>query len=340
MGEYTHIATIQRLEVALEYSDIGRLFFSRDSFTNTEAWQGIPLVYVEVINEAVRHPDENDVTARTLKEGQRFVGYVAAAYIPKEGQPRLDAAVCITDAEVEALAKAGELGLSTGFGANIEPASPNEGEYRIVGQVQPNHIAVFHQGACPNCYPRDHGALFLNLQETDKMTEETKLDAESRGLLQRIHDKLFAADNTQPEASAEPAGETMTETQEPEVKTAELDNVAAEKDAIITELKNTIEQMKQAEIQRQKDEQWETLKNSLPAGWLGEHEAETRKEFETSPAAFTLRVLNHTKTFANTEAKPAQGTASCGCPKTAEAVKNTLDEQAKQYKLGYTPMEI
>lgn len=115
-----------------------------------------------------------------------------------------------------------------------------------------------------------------------------------------------------------------------------FDNTVSEKDAKIAELTQTIEQMKSAEAQRLKDAAWEQIKNTLPAGWLGEKEAETRDKFENNKDQFYMDLMAHQHTFPNTKTE-AEGKASCGCPKEAEQLKNTVAEADS--KLGYSYME-
>ncbi len=59
------------------------------------------------------------------------------------------------------------------------------------------------------------------------------------------------------------------------------------------------------------------MKNALPAGWLGEKEAATRKEYEADPGAFALKLIN----FKNTQpaATPAEGSGVAGTQGDADS---------------------
>lgn len=347
MGEpYLHDAVLNRLETYLEYGE-EQVFFSRESFTNLDAWTGIPVIYAEVVNGAIRHPDFSLVTNRTLPDGFRFAGVINYAYIPDDGNPRLSAMMCITDPEVDAIAQAGQLGISTGFTAS---KIPYELGSRLIGDVTPNHVLVFTQGACPNCYGRDNAAMFLNIQEAP-MAET----AEEKTILQKIADKLYnlayqveeapqtdavveeventaepepvieqteevTVENTEDAPAVEEVAEEVTE--EP----AELSNVVAEENE---QLKNTIAEMEQ----RIRDIEWTNAKATVPKGWLGEKEAEYREKFENNRDAFYQELMAHEHTFPNTK---AEGEKICPCKLEAE-LKNIVSENAK--KIGYTPME-
>lgn len=317
MGEpFHHFAIIQRLGSYLTHD--GRdVFYSPESFLNTEAWEGVPLIYSDVVEGAISHPDFEWVDGNNLPPEYRVVGRVGWAFVPREGQPRLEAQLEITDAYVEQIARDGLLGLSTGFSAQTIP----DGETDIItGTITPNHILLFQQGACPNCFPRDNGALFLNTKEKDNNMSD---DAETKSLLIQIRDKLFG--NT---AEVEPAAESAEAQPEAETSYADL---AAENE----QLKNTVDALTQeldaikAEAaQREKDAAWANIKNTLPEGWLGAKEAETRAEFENNKDAFYQRLMAHKASFTNAK---AMGTTSCGCKPTAEAqLVNALEELKKK----------
>lgn len=330
MGEpFHHDVTLQRLDVPQPYDNYD-VFFSHAPFRQSlPLWENIPVIYGEVVDNAIRHPEFSDVTSGALNPQYRVVGRVILPNMPEAGQARLDAVLEITDAEVESLARMGALGLSTGFSAQTDSDTGNRA---IVGDIVPNHVLVFKQGACPNCYPRDNGALFLNVkQETIMDSEKTSdgFDGESRGWLKAIHDKLF---NTKPETAPEAKPMETTETVSKEV----FDNTVSEKDAKIAELTQTIAEMKSAEEKRLKDAAWEQIKSTLPAGWLGEKEPETREMFDNNKDAFYLKLMAHQKEFPNTKTE-AEGAQSCGCPKEAEQLKNTVAEA--DAKLGYSYME-
>lgn len=326
---YHHNVTLQRLDVPQPYGDYDVLFPRTPFRQSLPLWENIPVIYGEVVDNAIRHPEFIDVTSGALNPQFRVVGRVTLPNIPNEGQARLDAVLEITDAEVESLARMGALGLSTGFSAQTDSDTGNRS---IVGDIVPNHVLVFKQGACPNCYPRDNGALFLNVKQETIMDSDKSsdgFDGESKGWLKAIHDKLF---NTKPETELEEISMENIET----VSKEEFDNTVSAKDAKIAELTQTIAEMKSAEEQRLKDAAWEQIKNTLPAGWLGDKESETREMFDNNKDAFYLKLMAHQKEFSNTKTK-AEGTKSCGCPKEAEMLKNTVAEA--DAKLGYSYME-
>lgn len=319
MGEpFNHIAIIQRLGTYLTHE--GRdIFYSPESFADTEAWKGIPLIFTEVVDGAISHPDFAWVDGNALPPEYRVVGSIAWAYIPDEGQPRLEAQLEINDAYVEQIARDGLLGLSTGFSAHTLP----DGDVEVItGTVTPNHVLLFEQGACPNCFPRDNGAMFLNTKEKVTMSD----DIETKSLLIQIRDKLFG--NT---AEAEPVEEPVEEP----VPEAEAPAAGPDLEAENAELKNTIEALtaeleafKAEAAQREKDAAWENIKNTLPEGWLGAKETETRTEFENSKDAFYQRLMAHKAEFTNAK---AMGATSCGCKPTAEAqLVNALEELKKK----------
>lgn len=332
MGEpFCHNVTLQRLDVPQPYDGYD-VFFSHAPFRQAlPLWENIPVIYGEVVDNAIRHPDFLDVTTGALSPEYRIAGRVILPNMPDEGQARLDAVLEITDPEVESLARMGALGLSTGFSAQTDSDTGNRS---IIGDVVPNHVLVFRQGACPNCYPRDNGALFLNVRpmETTMDSEKTSdgFDGESKSWLKAIHDKLF---NTKPAEVPEVKPMETTETVSKEV----FDNTVSEKDAKIAELTQTIAEMKSAEEQRLKDAAWAEMKNTLPQGWLGEKEAETREMFENSKDQFYQKLMAHQHEFPNTAEQKAEGAASCGCPKEAEQLMNTVAEA--DAKLGYSFME-
>ena len=322
MGEpFHHFAIIQRLGSYLTHN--GRdVFYSPESFLNTEAWAGVPLIYTDVVDGAISHPDFEWVDGNNLPPEYRVVGRVGWAFVPREGQPRLEAELEITDAYVEQIARDGLLGLSTGFSAQTIPDGDTD---VITGAITPNHVLLFEQGACPNCFPRDNGAMFLNVKEKDDNMSE---DAETKSLLYQIRDKLFG--NT---AEVEQVAEAAEA--EPEVDTSYAD-LSAENE----QLKNTIdaltkelETFKAEAAQREKDAAWNNIKNTLPEGWLGAKEAETREQFENSKDAFYQRLMSHKAEFSNTK---AQGKVACGCKANAEEqLKNALEENMK--RTGYRP---
>ena len=310
MGEpFRHQVILQRLGSYLPNAG-ENVFYSPESFVNAEAWQGIPLAFVDAVGATITHPDFDAVSNHNLPDNYRFVGQIGWAYIPLEGQPRLEAILEITDAYVEQIARDGLLGLSTGFSAQIIPDGDGA---RIVGTVEPNHVLLFEQGACENCFPNDNGAMFLNVKENETMTEDTEV----KSMFQKIMDKLT---NTK-EAAETPQAQPVADAEK-----VQLQNT-------IDALTNELDAMKADTVQREKDAAWANIKNTLPEGWLGAKEADTRAEFENNKDAFYAKLMAHKAEFSNTK---AQGASSCGCNASEEEMhKKAIMENTK--KTGFSP---
>lgn len=310
MGEpFRHQVILQRLGSYLPNAG-ENVFYSPESFVNAEAWQGIPLAFVDAVGATITHPDFDAVSNHNLPDNYRVVGQIGWAYIPLEGQPRLEAILEITDAYVEQIARDGLLGLSTGFSAQI--IRDGDGA-RIVGTVEPNHVLLFEQGACENCFPNDNGAMFLNVKENETMTEDTEV----KSMFQKIMDKLT---NTK-EAAETPQAQPVADAEK-----VQLQNT-------IDALTNELDAMKADTVQREKDAAWANIKNTLPEGWLGAKEADTRAEFENNKDAFYAKLMAHKAEFSNTK---AQGASSCGCNASEEEMhKKAIMENTK--KTGFSP---
>lgn len=310
MGEpFRHQVILQRLGSYLPNAG-ENVFYSPESFVNAEAWQGIPLAFVDAVGATITHPDFDAVSNHNLPDNYRVVGQIGWAYIPLEGQPRLEAILEITDAYVEQIARDGLLGLSTGFSAQIIPDGDGA---RIVGTVEPNHVLLFEQGACENCFPNDNGAMFLNVKENETMTEDTEV----KSMFQKIMDKLT---NTK-EAAETPQAQPVADAEK-----VQLQNT-------IDALTNELDAMKADTVQREKDAAWANIKNTLPEGWLGAKEADTRAEFENNKDAFYAKLMAHKAEFSNTK---AQGASSCGCNASEEEMhKKAIMENTK--KTGFSP---
>ena len=91
------------------------------------------------------------------------------------GTPRMDGLITFSDDHAEQLAKLGKL---LGSGLIYRPES-GKNSWKITGNVRPNHLLVFEQGACPNCYSNDNGAMFLNVKQETTMEPEPA-DTESK----------------------------------------------------------------------------------------------------------------------------------------------------------------
>lgn len=316
---FYHSTILQKLNAYLQNN--GRqVYYSLESFLNTEAWEGIPLIFKRVEpGQPMKHPEHEAVINMQLGEGEKLVGKVDYAFVPNEGQPRLCAYLAIDDLEVEALARDGKLGISTAFGAEYIPETEDpEGPVRIIGAVRPNHVLLFEQNSCPNCWPNDGAAMFENTKESD-MTDQ--LDTESKGWIKAIHEKLCNTKNADPEKTTKEAETAMIEQLSAEV--AMLKNTLGSRDARIAELEA-------AEAQRIKDAAWDNMKPMLPQGWLTkENESKKRALFENNKDEFYMGLLKHTEKFVN--AQTAEGNPSCGCKPSEDAImQNIVSEVEKE----------
>jgi hypothetical protein len=299
-----HDVTLQRLDVY--HRNNGRyVFYDAKHFAPTvDRWNTVPVVYVETgPGEPAEHPRFEDVVASTLPAKFRKVGDVSVARLTETGERVLKGAIVFSDPAIAAKANAGELSLSTGLASPEAPDPRLPGATRIAGPVTPNHILVFDRGACPNCYPNDSGAMFHNLRQ------EPKMDDESKGLLKTIADAL---------TRREPAPVQHVNLTEFENLKKELETAKAQT-AELVNLKQELETLKAEKATAEKDARWTTMKANLPAGWLGEKEGSTRKEFEADPGAFALKVV----AFKNTQpqGQQAEGTGVTGGSGDAESAE-------------------
>lgn len=298
-----HDVTLQRLDV---YHDHGHpVFYDSRYFAPTvNLWNTVPVIYADIEPGApVKHPRFEDVTNGTLPPEYRVVGNVSGTHIPIAGERVLKGIVSFSDKEMEQLANAGDLSLSTGLSSPEAPDGRRRGATRIAGPVTPNHVLVFRRGACPNCYPNDNGAMFHNLQEPDMPDDETK------GLLKTIADAL---------TRREPAPVQHVNLTEFENLKKELETAKAQT-AELVNLKQELETLKAEKATAEKDTKWNAMKANLPEGWLGAKEPETRKEFEADPGAFALKVV----AFKNTQPQEqqAEGTGATGGSGDAESTE-------------------
>jgi len=307
----THDVVLQRLDTLIKNN--GRMIlYSAESFQNVNQWVGIPVVYAESQVDPLKHPTGNEVMSGELPVNQRVVGRVTAANLGT-GEPILRGEIVIDDPALDAMASAGEMSLSTGFSASIGNVN---GQDKIIGNVIPNHVLIFRRGACRNCYPNDNSARFENLKEIDSMDEESK------GLLKKISEYF---------ENIKPAEHVQDEIKETKMDTEDMKNITEERDT----LKAKIEAMENAAEVAKKDAAWTEIKNVLPAGWLGDKEAETRKEFENSASSFLVK---HAKFVAENgaPAPKAEGSENGGTVQDMEnAVKAELKEFEQKYGLHF-----
>ena len=331
MGEpYQHVLTLQRLGTYLT-NDGKQVFYTPEAFTNTESWTNIPVIFAEsVAGMPIRHPDMDLVSTRSpLPDGFRYVGTINSATIASTGNPRMDGHITFTDDQTEQLAKQGKLAPSTGFWSDIMPED-GKNSWKITGNVRPNHLLVFEQGACPNCYSNDNGAMFLNVKQ-EPIMEPEPADTESKGWLKAIYEKLC---NTKPDTESISKPEAkMENTVNPEISalTAQIETLKAANVAISAEY----EALKAATIKAQRDSEWTALKNTLPPAWTdAEHEAETRKLAETSPLGFALKLTTHNAKIGNV--KSAEGSCACSASEKEVMLANVKKQEEI---IGYRPLE-
>ncbi|MFA5408193.1 MAG: hypothetical protein WC343_05415 [Bacilli bacterium] len=300
-----HDVTLQRLDV-YQNNNGHPVFYDSTHFAPTvEAWNAVPVIYVATEpGKPAQHPRAEDVASGTLPPQFRNVGTASGASLAGSGEPALRGAVSFTDPEIEALASAGKLSLSTGFSSLETPDPERPGATRIAGTVTPNHVLVFERGACPNCYPNDNGARFENLRPENDMSDE-----ETKGLLKTIADALTRP-GTQHNNLAE-FENLKTELAAEKAKTAEFANLQQE-----------LATLKAAQETAKKDAAWSAMKVNLPAGWLGAKETETRKEYEADAGAFALKLIQFKSNLPGE--KPAEGS---GVGQGADGAESTEEQQ-------------
>ena len=319
--ENLHDVTLQRLDV-YHRNNGGYVFYDAKHFAPTaDRWNAVPVIYVETgPGEPAEHPQFKDVITRTLPAKFRTVGSVSAAHLTETGEKVLKGAIAFSDPAIAAKANAGELSLSTGLASPEAPDPRLPGATRIAGPVTPNHVLVFDRGACPNCYPNDSGAMFHNLQELDMPDDETK------GLLKRIADALTKT----PEPPQQYNNLAEIENLKKELETAKAQT------AELVNLKQELETLKAEKATAEKDARWTTMKANLPAGWLGEKEGSTRKEFETAPAAFLAKFAEFKNTQPGAKGAEGSGTPPGETPNGDEAqFRNVADQFAKEYGVRF-----
>jgi hypothetical protein len=272
-----------------------------ENFQGTEPeWETVPMVY------AKEHPDPDlidaDLDSALAGVGGRLCGTLGNAAIETSGQPRMTGQVAFSDPEVEELYAAGKLSLSVAHRAVEDKANPGH----LLGKVKPNHILIFPQDDLNQ--PRDLGAMLLNkddliLENAGRIISGTNKQKfkEALSALWNLFTDMGGNDGGEeprPPAEEEENGEEpMTEELTQKLKAAE--EALANKTAEFEMLKASVDA--QAEIlktfeQKQSNQEWETLKNKLPKGWVaGDKEAETRKEYEGDKTAFLNKLLDAPK---------------------------------------------
>jgi predicted GNAT family N-acyltransferase len=272
---------------------INGVYFSLDPFAQTvDAWEGMPIIFSQ------EHPDMKalmaDPEAELARIGGREVGKVANPRIELVGHPRLMADTQIYDPVVNDLIDQGQVSLSTGFYA----ADDN---YKITGNVTPNHLLVFKESLFDQ--PRDLGSGFLNKNSSDTYILEI-----------RRSKKMADIPETKPP-------ETLTAEQ-----IAKLDKIDVEQflnmqrqlkdkldqsDAVIQEQYQRIKDQEAkltAFAQMEKDQKWKNLERKLPKGLVtGAESLKTREWLNKDPEGLMAHVIDilesHTKELVTEQGK-------------------------------------
>lgn len=293
----THEAILQGLNQWLPAPDAaiagGKALLEVENFAGTEqAWDQAPLVFTP---KSPEHPKirafDEDPARELSRVGGRIVGSLKDTTVHTVGTPRLAARLAWSDPEVEALHKSGNLGISTGFSTYASPSG------RLIGKVDPSHVLLFDSRQGP---PNDPRTMFLNTG-VNEMTED-----DTKGILTEIRDWIrgqkaapVALTNARPDETA----------QKIEIANAAKLAAEAERDALkarLIELEN-LEKKRTADAA---EARWIEMKNLLPKGLTHTPDAEAalRKEYETEPAKFALKIAQ--ANLRKAPARAAEGSTS------------------------------
>lgn len=300
-----HDVRLQRLDVFMNNGG-AKVFYDPQHFTNTSAWNKVPVIFQKTgCNIPGEHPDFTNVTQRTLDPAKyTSVGYLENVTLSETGEPSLVGQIVFNNENCSLLSKANKLSLSTGFSAPV--TTRDDGNRAIAGPVQPNHVLVFKRGSCPNCYPNDNGAQFLNVQEakkeSDKMAEE------------KVEPVEVAPAPAPAEAAPTAAPVEAPKVEEPKVEAPKVDPTI--------ELRKELDAVK-AEFATFKESfinlKWQQVKNTLPAGMVDkDHEAASRAMWEKDPQAFVNITNMAVAAVPKIEAKPAEGVKLTNTQKAEE----------------------
>ena len=289
-----HDVRLQRLDVFLN-NGASKVFYDPVQFENVQAWDRIPVIFQKT-SQALpgEHPDFNNVVQRTLDPAKyTTVGYLKNVRLSETGEPSLVGQIVFNNENCSLLSKANKLSLSTGFSALV--SNGDDGNPRIAGPVQPNHVLVFKRGSCPNCYPNDNGAQFCNMQEDKKvdiMADEIKAEP-------------VAA--VQAEAPVE-APKVEAPVEAPVVETPKTDPLVELRKEF--DAKFAVMEQRAADFEAKfMNLKWQQVKNTLPAAMVetAEKEGASRKMWEQAPEQF-MNIVNMAVVAApKVEAKPAEG---------------------------------
>jgi hypothetical protein len=279
-----HDVKLQRLDVLMRNNG-QQVLYKPEHFANVSAWDKIPVIFQKTSASIPgEHPDFTNVLTRTLDPAKYItVGYLENVHMSETGEPSLEGKVVFNNENCSLLAQANILSLSTGFSAQL--TNRDDGIAEISGAVQPNHVLVFKRGSCPNCYPNDNGAQFLNVQEKGEVMTEEKVEPVVEAAPAPVEVPKVEAPVEVPKV--DPIAELRKEY---DAKFAAIEQRAADFEAKFINLK------------------WQQVKNTLPVGMVDtqEKEASARKMWEAAPDGFN-QIVNMTVASVKAEVKPAEG---------------------------------
>lgn len=296
----THDVILQALDRWLTYNINGnstRLYYTPETFKGTEpAWDNTPVIY----SPSGRHPDMELFTRNPTRALEEIDGRPAGSVggtkvILAPGQPRITARVKFTDPEVEELYNAGKLALSTAF------FSKYDSNGHLVPPITPNHILVFNPDTAQ---PRDQASMFLNSQEGNATTNESKLDKvfnDFKAGILGIFNPGTGLPNNQPKNQTKEPDMNNDDTEQKlqlantalQTKDQELTAAKARITDLETQLTNSkaeLDKFRQAES----DRTWAGLKNSIiPPGLVKTEEAERelRALYNTDKDGFYAKIM-------------------------------------------------
>lgn len=307
----------------------GKTRFGVQNFKGTESkWDQVPLIFipgkpVHPNNQALRE----NLDAEIARIGGRIAGSVSQTAIQTAGTPRLQAHLSLDDPEVQSLHADGHLGQSTGFDCLTFPSG------HLAGTVEPSHILLFD---LRNGAPNDPKTMFLNLSGETDMAEN---DPEMKGLLAKLTSALEGfGKGPAPVAHTNVAADESAAKLAEQAQMIELANVAkATAEAELEAAKAKLAEFANLETQRiaaEKEALWLEIKNTMTLGstYKPEDEAAARARWEADPSRFALDLVH-----ANLTRAPAKGAQGASFVNTAAA--GASDEQALA-DLGYPSLEI
>jgi len=195
----------------------------------------------------------------------------------------------------------GQASISTGFFATVD-------DTKTIMTVVPNHVLVFKEDA--QNMPKDHGAFILNKHEsTCQIIDKEALNMEETKELS----KEIAMANKQIGDMTSQLEIANKENDGLKASVAEKDGLLEVANKTIADNKTRLEEFEQKEadaLVARRNEQWKTIKSSIPVGLTHkEEDADAlRKEWETDPFAFSTKLVG----FEQKAATPPSGNEYAG----------------------------